>query len=120
MAIDPTLRLSDAERDSVVARLSDGLSDGRLELDDFNERLDAAYSAKTHGEVAVLTSDLPKVKRPKTPATRRARLKRRFGSYLAVNAVLWSIWTTQVLTAGSPHDLWPLWVTIPWGAWLLF
>ncbi|MDT7731764.1 MAG: hypothetical protein QOK45_2017 [Mycobacterium sp.] len=53
------LRVSDAERDAVVARLARALRDGRLTLAEFEERSEAAYAAKTHAQLEILTTDLP-------------------------------------------------------------
>jgi hypothetical protein len=52
------LRASDADRDRVLAVLSDAAADGRLSHDEFSERMSRAVSAKTLGELAGLTSDL--------------------------------------------------------------
>jgi len=52
------LRASDADRERVVALLGDAVSDGRLTSDEHAERLEAASSARTLGELAVLTTDL--------------------------------------------------------------
>ncbi|MDT0304756.1 DUF1707 SHOCT-like domain-containing protein [Streptomonospora wellingtoniae] len=53
------LRASDADRDRVAELLASALSEGRLSHDEHSERMDAAYSARTLGELAPLTSDLP-------------------------------------------------------------
>lgn len=53
------IRASDADRDAVVERLRRALSQGRLSVAEFDERAAAAYAAKTHGELEVLTRDLP-------------------------------------------------------------
>jgi hypothetical protein len=53
------VRASDAERDRVVERLRRALSQGRLTLEEYDSRVAAAYQAKTRGELAVLTRDLP-------------------------------------------------------------
>jgi uncharacterized protein DUF1707 len=53
------VRASDAERDAVVERLRLALSQGRLTMDEFDTRTAAAYEAKTRGELAALTRDLP-------------------------------------------------------------
>lgn len=53
------LRASDADRDAVAAVLGQALSEGRLTSTEHAERLDAAYSARTLGELAPLTHDLP-------------------------------------------------------------
>ena len=55
----PEMRASDAERDRVAERLRDAVAEGRLEMDEFEQRLDAAYKARTHGELAPLVRDLP-------------------------------------------------------------
>jgi hypothetical protein len=53
------VRASDAERDAVVDRLRRALSQGRLTVDEFDGRVAAAYEARTRGELAALTQDLP-------------------------------------------------------------
>lgn len=53
------LRASDAERRAVVQRLELALRDGRLTLAEFDERAQAAYAARTRGELDDLTADLP-------------------------------------------------------------
>ena len=53
------LRASDADRDRTAAVLSSALAVGRLTSTEHAERLDAAYAAKTLGELALLTRDLP-------------------------------------------------------------
>ncbi|MFC9249157.1 DUF1707 domain-containing protein [Streptomyces sp. NPDC057136] len=53
------MRASDAERDRVAERLREAVAEGRLEMDEFEQRLDAAYKARTHGELAPLVRDIP-------------------------------------------------------------
>lgn len=53
------MRASDADRDAVANRLRDALAEGRLDLDEHNERLESTYRAKTVGELVPLTEDLP-------------------------------------------------------------
>ncbi|MEV1020809.1 DUF1707 domain-containing protein [Streptomyces sp. NPDC050264] len=55
----PDLRASDADREQVAERLRDGLAEGRLDMEEFEERLEATYKARTYGELAPLTRDLP-------------------------------------------------------------
>src|ERR1700733_8683781 len=52
------LRASDADRDRVLALLAEAMSDGRLTADEHAERLQRAFSARTLGELAELTTDL--------------------------------------------------------------
>ncbi|MFJ7152702.1 DUF1707 domain-containing protein [Streptomyces sp. NPDC100445] len=55
----PDLRASDADRERVAEVLRDALAEGRLVMTEFEERLEAAYTARTYGELAPLTRDLP-------------------------------------------------------------
>ena len=57
---DASLRVSDAERDEVVRTLGDHAAVGRLTLDELEDRSGRALTAKTRGELATLTSDLPR------------------------------------------------------------
>jgi hypothetical protein len=56
---DDALRVSDDERDATLRTLGDHAAVGRLTLDELEERSGRALTAKTRGELATLTSDLP-------------------------------------------------------------
>ena len=56
---DRAIRASDKERESVVDVLRDAYTDGRLTLEEFEERTSAAYASKTWGDLRELTGDLP-------------------------------------------------------------
>lgn len=62
------LRISDAERDQVAAVLRDAAGEGRIDLEELDERLSAVYAAKTYGDLEPITSDLPRSAAPATPA----------------------------------------------------
>jgi hypothetical protein len=53
------LRAADADRDRVAAALREHLAAGRLTTDEFEDRLDRTYAAKTLGDLAAVTADLP-------------------------------------------------------------
>ncbi|MER5797163.1 MULTISPECIES: DUF1707 SHOCT-like domain-containing protein [Streptomyces] len=55
----PELRASDADRERVAEQLRDALAEGRLDMEEFEERLEAAFKARTYSELAPLTRDLP-------------------------------------------------------------
>jgi Domain of unknown function (DUF1707) len=57
---DESLRVSDAERDAVLRTLGDQAAVGRLTLDELEDRSGRALAAKTRGDLATLTSDLPR------------------------------------------------------------
>jgi hypothetical protein len=57
---DPrSLRVSDRERDHAVVRLKDAVSEGLIDIDEFDERTSDALVARTRGELDAVTSDLP-------------------------------------------------------------
>lgn len=55
----PNLRASHADRDRVVDALRVAAGEGRLSAEELDSRLEAALSARTMGELAGLTADLP-------------------------------------------------------------
>jgi len=56
---DLSLRVSDAEREHAVADLREHLLAGRLSLEEFAERVGAAYEARTGTDLARVADDLP-------------------------------------------------------------
>lgn len=59
MVSDHMIRASDQDRDVVVTALREAYMAGRLTLEEFDERMSAAYASKTWGELRKLTEDLP-------------------------------------------------------------
>lgn len=57
--MDESLRAADRDRDQVAESLREHYAQGRLTMEEFDERTTAAASAKTIGELRALTSDLP-------------------------------------------------------------
>jgi hypothetical protein len=53
------LRASDADRDQTVELLASAAAEGRLTLEEYSERSGSALSARTMGELAALTDDVP-------------------------------------------------------------
>jgi hypothetical protein len=74
----PELRVSDRDRDQVVEILQVAAGDGRLTAVELDERLDAALSARTTGDLARLTADLPLDGMP-PQAKDLVRIDQRFG-----------------------------------------
>src|SRR4051812_5744680 len=65
-----TLRASDRDRQAVEELLRRSHLEGRLTVDELEERLDRAQRAVTLGDLAVLHNDLPQ--QPRAVARRRA------------------------------------------------
>ena len=115
----PEVRVGDAERDAVVARLQAALSEGRLEVHEFEERSSAAYAAKTEGELVPLTSDLPanvglNPKSRAIPSTAEVVAQRRrrllTGAELAwvnLSVLLTGIWVVIAIASWDLSYFWP-------------
>ena len=70
---DDSLRVSDAERDQTLHVLGDHAAVGRLTLDELEERSSRELAAKTRGELATLTGDLPAERDQARPAPALAK-----------------------------------------------
>jgi len=58
---DPRVRASDADREKTAALLREHHAVGRLTVEEFSERLDQVYQARTLGELDALLADLPAI-----------------------------------------------------------
>jgi hypothetical protein len=137
------LRAADDDRQWVADRLRVALDQGRLGLAEYDDRLRAAYAARTYAELDALLDDLPPStvqsvvpaadQKPVPPTLARAapaapvRPPKRLPTALLV---LWTIWGGAVginivvwlmVMVGTGHVIypWPMWVAGPSGAALL-
>lgn len=80
----PDLRAADADRDHTAALLGGAMAVGRLTSTEYAERLDAAYTARTLGELALLTRDLPSTDAPEADvrAAGHAEIAARFSKVI--------------------------------------
>jgi uncharacterized membrane protein len=145
MPPDPRIRASDADRDRAASLLREHHAVGRLSVEEFNERLDKVYAAKTMGEIDEQLADLPGIDLYRLPDASLPRYRgpiagaggvilpqqahsgvaRHGGRFSGVWRGAWGSWlAVSMLTfviwllsgAGYP---WFLWVAGPWGAVLL-
>ena len=73
---NPNLRVSHAERTEVADSLSKHYGDGRLDEEEFNERLDRAMKAKTQSDLDGLLDDMPNTGVPKEVEPQMFRTRR--------------------------------------------
>jgi uncharacterized membrane protein len=69
-AQDPRLRLSDADRDEAIVQLSDHYAAGRLDREEFDERSDAVWTARTFGDLTPIFADLAPVRHERARVAR--------------------------------------------------
>ena len=100
------LRTSDAERESVVEALREHAAAGRLDADELEERLGAAYAAQLRADLVPLVADLP-VAAPApapAPAPRLRRPRPNVPPLVVVSVMLIAIWALS----GMGY-FWPVW-----------
>ncbi|MTE12961.1 DUF1707 domain-containing protein [Nocardia sp. CT2-14] len=125
MDITTGTRASDAERAQTADLLGRHLSDGRLDLAEYTERLTQVYATATREGLQVVLADLPKLPKPVAvqPGS-RARLpiwqQIEGGAWLGVSLLCLVIWSAICLATGEFTYPWPIWVIAPWGAVLVF
>lgn len=114
------LRAGDADRETVAQRLRAAHADGRLDVSEVEERLTAAYAAKTLGDLEPLTADLPPDEagyRAGAEARPRSRSRLRpFREWASVAVILNAIWLITCLAAGELLFYWPMFPLGIWGA----
>jgi hypothetical protein len=138
----PELRASDDDRERVVSALGTHLAAGRLDQAEFEERMNAAYAARTFGELDVLTRDLPapapegalpvaadEEKAAAAPAhglphgghgPRGMRGLSPFRTWLLASTSTTAIWGMASAGTGDLQPFWPMWVIVPWGIGMAF
>jgi hypothetical protein len=111
------VRVSDEQRERAVAEIREHYAAGRLDSEEFDERVQAAYRARTERELSALHADLPLL--PVTAAQERAELLRRRGELqrrvlqqsggtLVPFALCTAIWAIS----GASGFFWPVFVLL--------
>ncbi|MFJ1457031.1 DUF1707 domain-containing protein [Nocardia wallacei] len=126
MDITTGTRASDAERQQVADLLSRHLSEGRIDLAEYDQRVARVFATTTRDDLQLVLSDLPKLPRQRAaaPGKSPARLpiwqRIEGGAWLGVGVLCLVIWGLISLGTGEFTYPWPLWVIGPWGAVLVF
>jgi Domain of unknown function (DUF1707) len=107
---DLALRIGDADRERVAERLRRAAGEGRLSPEELEERLEAAFAARTEAELTPLVADLP----PAPPRPRPARGSADRGVFVATSILLVAIWALT----GAGY-FWPIWPILGWGVFVL-
>lgn len=111
-------RASDEQRDRAAQDIREHFAAGRLTDEELSDRVQAAYAARTEGELRTLLSDLPKL--PASPAQQKAelvqrrrelqrRLLQQTGGGLGLFVICTAIWLTSGQHRGQ---FWPMWVLL--------
>jgi hypothetical protein len=126
------MRAADADRHAVADKLRVALDEGRLDLHEYDERLQQAYAAKTYGDLDQLLTDLPNAAPVAVPSPTPAAPARRndhvtaqwlayvWSSWFPAVMITSTIWAVASLAAGELQYYWPIWVAGPWGVVLVW
>jgi hypothetical protein len=114
----PDLRVGDDDREAAAAALREHYAQGRLTLEEFNQRIEAAFAATTRSQLSALTRDLPPVVAAPArapvpdPGVRQERTGHEHGprsrSRLGLFAALIAAFATWLLIVGLHLSLFPL------------
>jgi hypothetical protein len=107
-----TLRASDLDREHVAERLRDATAEGRLLASELEDRLTAALTARTYGELDLLVADLPVVRERGRGS--RAPLALRAALVLAVAMAVLAVVVMVTLVIIGIADAWMLWMIACW------
>jgi hypothetical protein len=105
----PGLRCSDADREETITRLHQAATEGRLDADELEERVSAAYAAKFCTDLVRLTADVTPPSRRPMPApgrpvfTTSARRTNGFAVASLVTGLLWMWWLGSILAVVFGH-----------------
>lgn len=117
---DRTLRASDAERESVIAQLSEHARLGRITLDELAERIADASAARQRCQLDGLLVDLPALRFPVRRPFGRRGLRRHARAFAAVNGATFAAWgLLGAESVAADAVLWPLCLAAAWGCGLL-
>jgi hypothetical protein len=109
----PEIRASDTEREQIARKLQVAAEEGRLTLDEIDQRLSRLYEAKYRSELAVLVEDLP-AESPTESKPGNAKPASRLGRVhpaLAVHAVIVAVFGVLLIGRWIASDapfFWPV------------
>ncbi|WP_239140439.1 DUF1707 SHOCT-like domain-containing protein [Actinoplanes campanulatus] len=121
------MRAGDSDRQRVADRLKAALDEGRLDLSEYDDRVQRAYAARTYGDLDGLLDDLPGtipveksqvvphegVSEPVEKPASKHQGRSGFPGMLAIFVVCTLVWAMSSLGSGELQYFWPGWVLIP-------
>lgn len=107
------VRIGDEERERTVALLHEHASRGRLDPEELDDRVERALRARTRGDLAALTADLPDAAAPAPSPRRPSRGVHKFRRSIGIWAVM-SVFFIAIWAAGGGGSFWPVWPILGW------
>jgi len=112
----PVVRAGDRDREKTAALLGQGLAQGYLQMDEYEQRLGTTFAAQTAAELRAVVADLPvhtlRRNDPRRRAARQAAARRsvhaHLAGYLAMVVIVVGVWWAVALSADAWY-FWPIW-----------
>jgi hypothetical protein len=111
-----SIRCGDTDREKVVAALRDHYAEGRLTLEEFDQRSDAAYAARTFADLQPLMADLPPAPLQQPPVREPAPAKPAkpsTGPHFRIAPWMVIVAVCVFVSVVGTHGFWPFWLLIP-------
>ena len=126
MTTATTVLAGDRERENTARQLGLALTQGYLDMTEYERRVGAAFAAKTAGELRELVADLPvgllarndPGRRERTRSAARMSVRLHLAGYLLMVVVVLTVWTAVALSGGTTY-FWPIWPIMGAGIGLL-
>jgi Flp pilus assembly protein TadB len=112
---DPKLRAADADRDRIAERLRKSHAEGRLDMDEFQQRLERCLEARTFGELSELVRDLPR--QDDQDERRSLRWSRTWRWRLVPLAPILVAVIVVLAASGHQHHVFWLWIPVVFLLW---
>jgi hypothetical protein len=116
------LRVGDAERQRAAMALGEHFATGRLDQQEYDERVQAAYAARTRVDLQQLFVDLPEPapfrdRAPETPARAAQAARRRYGPRMILPILPLLFVGLIVASAVARFPIFPLFFVLLWFGW---
>ncbi|KUI36373.1 hypothetical protein AU195_06215 [Mycobacterium sp. IS-1496] len=116
MTVPTAVRIGDDDRTRTATLLGLALTQGYLDMADYEQRLQHAFAAQTGTELHSLTADLPVATLRRNDPARQAERRRaarrgvrwHLAGYLTMVVIVLTVWLAVGLTAGAWY-FWPIW-----------
>jgi len=111
------VRVGDHDRETTADLLSQALAQGYFDLAEYETRVQATFAAHSAEDLRQVVADLPVAYLRRTDPRRiaarknaaRASVRFHLAGYVAMVAIVLTVWLAVLLTTGTTAYFWPIW-----------
>ena len=118
----PEIRAGDADREAVIERLRANVTDGRLSMEEFEDRVALVWMARTFGDLDRITDDLPvpvsmqqPVRRSGPPVRHRPPPRDDSVRVVAGSLMMIAVFLVVIWALTGAGYFWPIWPILAFG-----